>query len=195
MLNAFNERFQVWFHSPFPGFAWRTKSRRKKMNFCMSVLQIQIAVKRKVLPALQKLGLLQLDAEGIRVNAAATLSRAGGTINNWRVESWFDLRIAMSRGQTADQLQLWIDARKRHRLSHEQLQMARELGLNPKKLGKLDNHHQEPWKLPLPAFIERLYRKRFGKDRPDVVFALEERARLHEQKKKLGRSIWRLRHD
>jgi hypothetical protein len=42
----------------------------------------------------------------------------------------------MSRGQTADRLQLWIDARKRHRLSHEQLQMARELGLNPKKLGQ-----------------------------------------------------------
>jgi hypothetical protein len=39
----------------------RGKSRRKKMNFCMSVLQIQIAVKRKVLPALQKLGLLQLE--------------------------------------------------------------------------------------------------------------------------------------
>ena len=95
----------------------------------------------------------------------------------------------MSRGLTSDGLQLWIDARKRHRLSHPQVQMARELGLNPKKLGKLDNHRQEPWKLPLPVFIEQLYRKRFGKDRPDVVFALEERARLHEQKKKLGHSI------
>jgi hypothetical protein len=28
------------------------------------------------------------------------------------------------------------------------MQMARELGLNPKKIGKLDNHDQEPWKLP-----------------------------------------------
>jgi hypothetical protein len=73
------------------------------------------------------------------------------------------LPIAMSRGQTPDRLQLWIDARKRHRLSHEQVQMARELGLNPRKLGKLDNHRQEPWKLPLPAFIEQLYRKRFRK--------------------------------
>jgi hypothetical protein len=95
----------------------------------------------------------------------------------------------MSRGRTPGGLQLWIDARKRHRLSHEQVQMARELGLNPRKLGKLDNHRQEPWKLPLPAFIEQLYRKRFGKDRPDVVLPLEDRSRLHEQKKTVGRSI------
>jgi hypothetical protein len=67
--------------------------------------------------------------------------------------------------------------------------MARELGLNPRKLGKLDNHRQEPWKLPLPAFIEQLYRKRFRKDRPDVVLSLEDRARLHEQKKTVGRSV------
>ena len=95
----------------------------------------------------------------------------------------------MSRGRTPDGLQRWTDARKRHRLSPEQVQMARELGLNPKKLGKLDNHRQEPWKLPLPAFIEQLYRKRFGKDRPDVVLSLEDRARIHEQKKTVGRSI------
>src|SRR5437867_12390524 len=63
----------------------------------------------------------------------------------------------------------WIDARNRHRLSDAHVQMARELGMNPKKLGKLDNHRQEPWKLPLPAFIEELYAKRFGKRRPDVV--------------------------
>lgn len=43
-------------------------------------------------------------------------------------------------------LQAWIVARKRHRLSHAHVQMARELGMNPKSLGKLDNHDQEPWK-------------------------------------------------
>ena len=41
-------------------------------------------------------------------------------------------------------LQDWVDARKRHKLSHAQVQMARELGLNPKKLGGMDNHRQEP---------------------------------------------------
>ena len=66
-----------------------------------------------------------------------------------------------------DHLQAWITARKRRHLSHAHIQMARELGMNPKKLGKLDNADQEPWKLPLPAFIESLYQKRFG--RSDLV--------------------------
>ena len=39
------------------------------------------------------------------------------------------------------------------------LNMARELGLNPKKFGDLANHKQEPWKLPLPDYIEELYLK------------------------------------
>jgi hypothetical protein len=54
-------------------------------------------------------------------------------------------------------LQVWIKARKKYRLSHVQIQMARELGLNPKKFGGLANHKQEPWKVPLPEFIEELY--------------------------------------
>jgi len=80
-------------------------------------------------------------------------------------------------------LQTWIDARKRHRLTHAQVQMARELGMNPRELGKLDNHDQEPWKLPLREYIERLYFKRFGKERPDLVHSIEEKVRLDEAKK------------
>ncbi len=89
----------------------------------------------------------------------------------------------MSGGRIRDSEQIWIDARKRHRLSHAQVQMARELGMNPKKLGKLDNHKQERWKLPLPEFIEELYYKRFRKDRPDVVLSIEQRARQQQSKK------------
>lgn len=63
-------------------------------------------------------------------------------------------------------MQAWNDARKRHHLSHAQVQMARALGMNPRKLGKKDNHDQEPWKMPLRHYIEHLYYKRFGKDRP-----------------------------
>lgn len=73
-------------------------------------------------------------------------------------------------------LQLWIDARKRFRLSHAHVQMARELGMNPKKLGKLDNHKQEPWKAPLPEFIELCYSRRFGRTRPERVLSIEQRA-------------------
>lgn len=80
-------------------------------------------------------------------------------------------------------MQAWITARKRYRLSHAQVQMARELGMNPKKFGKLANHEQETWKMPLPAYIEHLYRKRFGKPRPDVVLSIEKRVRLAEAKK------------
>ncbi len=80
-------------------------------------------------------------------------------------------------------LQVWIEARRSHHLSHAQVQMARELGLNPKKLEKLDNHKQEPWKLPLPRFIEELYFKRFGKNAPDKVLSIEERAKQLGKKK------------
>ena len=101
----------------------------------------------------------------------------------------------MRRRRIPDNLQIWIEARKRHGLSHAQVQMARELGMNPKKLGKLDNADQEPWKLPLSAFIENLYRKRFKKDRPDVVLSIEERARLEEQKKEARRQAKRQRRE
>lgn len=57
----------------------------------------------------------------------------------------------------------WVDAGRRHKLSDTHIQQARELGLNPRKLGKIDNHGQEPWKVPLPEFIDQLYVKRFGR--------------------------------
>ena len=53
--------------------------------------------------------------------------------------------------------------------------------MNPAKLGGKDNHRQEPWKLPLPEFIEHVYEERFGKKRPDVVTTIEERARASER--------------
>ena len=79
-------------------------------------------------------------------------------------------------------LQIWVVARDRHRLSHAHVQMARELGMNPKKLGKLDNHDQEPWKAPLPLFLEHLYEKRFGRSRPERVLRIEDLARERRRK-------------
>jgi hypothetical protein len=72
-----------------------------------------------------------------------------------------------------EKLQVWIDARKKYHLSHAHIQMARELGLNPRKFGKIDNHRQEPWKAPLPVFIEDIYFKRFSKKRPDNIKSIE----------------------
>jgi hypothetical protein len=81
-------------------------------------------------------------------------------------------------------LQLWIDARKHFHLSRRQVQMARELGMNPKRLGSLANHNQESWKLPLPQYIEYLYFKRFGKKMPETVLSIEERAGQIADKKR-----------
>jgi len=81
----------------------------------------------------------------------------------------------------------WIVARQRHRLSDAHVQMARELGMNPKRLGKKDNHDQEPWKLPLPEFVEHLYLKRFGRERPEAVVSVEARARLRARAKEAKR--------
>jgi hypothetical protein len=80
-------------------------------------------------------------------------------------------------------MQPWIEARKRFRLSHAHVQMARELGLNPQKLGKLANHDQEPWKQPLPDFIVTLYVKHFGRERPETVKTIEEIAAAKQANK------------
>jgi hypothetical protein len=94
----------------------------------------------------------------------------------------------MTKLRIPSDLQAWIDARKRHRLSHAVVQMARELGMNPKKLGKIDNHRQEPWKAPLPDFVASLYERRFGKARPDPVLTIEDIARRQHEKKEAKRA-------
>ena len=85
------------------------------------------------------------------------------------------------------QLEKWLTAQKKHHWSDKQVQMARELGLNPDKLGKIDNHKQEPWKTPLPQFIEEIYFKRFKKDTPEIVKPLKQilkELEIKKQKKK-----------
>jgi hypothetical protein len=72
-----------------------------------------------------------------------------------------------------DKNKKWIEAKKKFRLSDMHIQMARELGMNPKKFGSLANHKQERWKAPLPEFIEDLYYKRFKKAQPDVINQLK----------------------
>lgn len=89
----------------------------------------------------------------------------------------------MAKTKAPDKLQVWLDARQRYRLSHAQVQMARQLGLNPKKFGSLANHRQEPWKLPLPEYIEELYFKHFGKRAPDQVRSIEDRLKQEQRKK------------
>lgn len=75
---------------------------------------------------------------------------------------------------TPSKLAIWVETKRRYHLTDVQIQMARELGLNPKKFGGLANNRQEPWKSPLPEFIEELYFKRFKKRQPDTVKLLEK---------------------
>ena len=86
-------------------------------------------------------------------------------------------------------LQPWIEARKKYHLSHAQIQMARELGMNPKKFGNIANHKQESWKEPLPQFIEHCYEKRFKKTIPNDVRSIEDKIKAKVLKKEEKHSI------
>ena len=86
-------------------------------------------------------------------------------------------------------LEKWQNAQKRHRLSDKHVQMARELGFNPDKLGKIDNHKQETWKTPLPQFIEDIYYERFKREEPEVVRTVSKKSRQKEKKKECKKSV------
>jgi hypothetical protein len=77
--------------------------------------------------------------------------------------------MARKKQKIPPKLQPWIEAQQRYRLSDVQVQMARELGMNPKNFQKFASTRGKPWKLPLGAFIEECYRKRFRRERPKTV--------------------------
>jgi len=61
--------------------------------------------------------------------------------------------------------------------------------MNPKKFGKLANEKQEPWKAPLPIFIENIYLKRFGRDKPADVKSIEDLFKAKEQNREERRKM------
>lgn len=84
-------------------------------------------------------------------------------------------------------LEPWFEARRRFKLSHAHIQMARELGMNPKKLGATANGKQADWKMPLQEFIAHCYSKQFGRSEPTEVRSLEQLIEADELKRKLKR--------
>jgi hypothetical protein len=70
----------------------------------------------------------------------------------------------MANNRQAHAEEAWTNARKICRLTARQLEMARALGMNPRKLPRLRPRPQQRWKLPVGEFIEEFYRKRFGED-------------------------------
>ncbi len=94
-----------------------------------------------------------------------------------------DYQIMKKQKALPADLQQWVDARQWFRLSHKHIQMAKELGLNPKKFGNLANHKQESWKEPLSNFIETLYFKKYARLEPVKVSTIQELFELELQKK------------
>lgn len=85
----------------------------------------------------------------------------------------------------AKNIEKWISAQKKFRLSDKRIQMARELGLNPDKFGKLNNHEQQRWKAPLPIFIENIYFKHFKRESPETIKPLAQIIADKKKKKQL----------
>ena len=89
----------------------------------------------------------------------------------------------MKHKKLPEKLQAWVDVRKKYHLSHMHIQMARELGLNPKKFSGLANAKQESWKEPLPVYIQTLYHKQISKIPPADVKSREQLFLAQQQKK------------
>jgi len=55
---------------------------------------------------------------------------------------------------------LWAEAKKKCRLNVETLEMAKEMGLNPRSLIKNIPDKKQQWKAPVKIWIEDMYEKR-----------------------------------
>jgi hypothetical protein len=75
-------------------------------------------------------------------------------------------------------LEDWRKVKILHGLTDMQVQMGRELRMNPRRLLRAAHIEQEMTQPSLARLIEDLYRKRFKKPRPDPVVPL--RQTLHE---------------
>ncbi len=73
----------------------------------------------------------------------------------------------MAKKRRAHDEEAWTNAKKICRLDVRQVEMARAIGMNPRKLPGLRPSPQERWKLPVGEFIEQRYWKRFGGHRHD----------------------------
>ena len=83
----------------------------------------------------------------------------------------------MKKKRKSSKDDLWKTAKKNYRLKESHIYMAKALGLNPKKFGSYANHKQQPWKAPLPDYIEELYEKRFKKEVPAEILAKDKKVK------------------
>ena len=70
--------------------------------------------------------------------------------------------MAKKSGKQADD---WSEAKRRCRISDEEVRMAKELGISPRSLIKNIPAKSQPWKAPVREWIRELHTKRFGESR------------------------------
>jgi hypothetical protein len=63
----------------------------------------------------------------------------------------------------------WAEAKRRCRLTEEEVQMAKLLGMGPRSLVKNIPAPSQRWKVPVRDWIRDLYRKKFGQKSPVVA--------------------------
>jgi len=74
--------------------------------------------------------------------------------------------------------ELWIEAKRRCKLNEDEIQKAKEMGLNPKSLIKNIPNKNEQWKAPVRIWIRDMYEDRFGRTR-----GISDYKSLKDQKK------------
>ena len=71
--------------------------------------------------------------------------------------------MVKSKRQGSNKDRQWVEAKRRCRLSREDIRTARELGLNPRSLIKNIPSPTQQWKLPVKQWIHELYEEKIGK--------------------------------
>lgn len=60
---------------------------------------------------------------------------------------------------------IWVEAKKRCRLNAATIQMAKEMGLNPKSLIKNIPNKNQQWKAPVHVWVQDMYEDKFGENK------------------------------
>lgn len=92
----------------------------------------------------------------------------------------------MTKRRQASSEQAWATAKALCRLSARQVEMARALGMNPRTLPRLRPTSEQRWKLPVGAFIEACYRKRFDAPSGDDLAARRPSRRSSAESREQG---------
>jgi hypothetical protein len=93
--------------------------------------------------------------------------------------------VTKNKPRIPEDMQRWIDARKRFHLSHAQVQMARELGMNARKLGSWTTTSKNVGKLRFRSSSNSVIAGALARLSPTVLFpSRTERGRLPRRKPK-----------